>query len=175
VSDLLSDPDASRWPPQHHQSNIFKWHVRSQADSKVYAECPTAFYFTLNFLLPRVQAFLNQMTEKWSPESLTIGPLSRTTDRFFWHDAFQNFQAVPHLKELTIVYDYPNAEAFDLSCWAYFNSLFCQTDIFPPSMWIDVRASIRSLPLSSKRRQALQETLSLPRIRRRLLFWGRRE
>ena len=99
------------------------------------------------------------MAEKWTLESLTIGPQTHTTNYSFWHDAFQNFPASPHMRELAIVYHYRNARAFDRSCWVYFSGLFSRADIIRGSMQVDIYATIRSSSISYEQRQALYGAL----------------
>ncbi|KAF9648037.1 hypothetical protein BDM02DRAFT_2453879 [Thelephora ganbajun] len=120
------------------------------------------------------QAFLNPM-KKWPLESLTIGPISHATDRAYWHDAFQNFQTVPRLKELTIIYYYPNLNTFDVNCWGYFDSLFCRRDIFPRLRQVNIRITIQSSPPNRKQEEALLSTLYSIRRFLRVTFWGKRE
>lgn len=125
--------------------------------------------------LSRAQAFFNPMAEKWSLESLTIGPLCHKTDHAFWDNAFRNFPTVRHLKELTITYYYPGSGTFDMSCWVFLNSFFCRADIFPHTMRVDVRATIRSSLRSREWQRALTETLYPLTRYRQVTFWGRSE
>lgn len=133
------------------------------------------FLPTKVFFSPRSQAFFNPMAKNWSLESLAIGPISHATDFAFWHDAFQKFPAVPRLKELTIVYYYSSAGAFDERCWTFFNNTLCRLDTFPRAMRVDIRIAVRSSPLSDERRRALHEVLLTLRRSHTVTFWGRRE
>jgi len=137
-------------------------------------EVPNDLYPVLSFSR-LVQAFLNPMVKRWPLESLTIGPLYRRTNRAFWHDTFKDFPTVTQLKELTIIYYYPNANAFDTSCWVYLNSLFCQRDIFPLFTEVDIRATIQSSPLNNEQRLALYRALGSLSMRRTVKIWGKSE
>ncbi|KAF9648002.1 hypothetical protein BDM02DRAFT_3187530 [Thelephora ganbajun] len=153
--------------------------VRSAEQAQCVAMATSAsliHHFQLACTVPGgFQAFFNPIAYKWSLESLTIGPMSHTTNYAFWQDAFQNFPNVPHLKEFIVIYYYPNANAFDMSCWVYFGTLLCRGDIFPRFMDVDIRTTIRSLSLSDSRQRYLIETLWPLMMRRHVTFWGRCE
>ena len=80
-------------------------------------------------------------------ESLTIGPLTRKTGYTFWHMAFHDFPPGPRLKRLndvTIIYRYPNASAFVMRSWDYFDTFLSRMDIFPRSMRVDIKMDVTS-------------------------------
>jgi len=115
------------------------------------------------------------MAEKWSLESLTIGPLSHTMDYTFLHNAFHNFPNVPRLKEFTIICHYPNTRTFDIHCWAYFRTLISRADIFPRFLQVDICPVIQSSSSSQKQEQALKGLFSSLRMRQHVTLWGERE
>ena len=121
---------------------------------------PSGLSLLLSFS-SHIQAFFNPMAKTWSLRSLTIGPMSHKTDRAFWDDAFQNFPAVPRLEELIITYFYPRASAFDINCWAHFTSMSSRLDIFPRSMKVDLRTTIRPcVTFWGSRKQGLFQSMS---------------
>ena len=115
------------------------------------------------------------MGKEWRLESLTIGPLTHKTDDLFWHDAFLDFPAVPCLDDVTIVCYYPNANAFDTSTWDYFKTFFDRTDIFPPTMQMDLRMRIGSELPGYNQRLSLNSQLSSLRSHRLVTLNGHRE
>lgn len=112
------------------------------------------------------------MVNKWSLETLAIGPLTCRTDTAFWRDAFRDFPNVPNLKEVTIIYYYPNADVFDLRCWRYFNDHFCRSDLFPRRLQVEIQATIRSTRLDDQQSMDLREALQQLRVCRDVTFWG---
>ena len=80
-------------------------------------------------------------------ESLTIGPLTRKTGYTFWHKAFHDFPPGPRLKclnDVTIIYRYPNASAFVMRSWDYFDTFLSRMDIFPRSMRVNIKMDVTS-------------------------------
>ena len=89
----------------------------------------------------------------------------------FWQDALQNFQTVPNLKELTIIYYSPVARTFD-SCWAYFNDFLCRNDLFPQLAQVDIQATLH---WTYSQRYRLGRKLAALRKCRNVTLWGFRE
>ena len=121
----------------------------------------------------RILAFLCPMGEGWCLESLTIGPMTHRTDGGFWRDAFLNFPPIPHLKDTIIIYYYPNNAAFRMSTWGYFNTFFCQTNIFSQTMRMDIRVHMACWQgWGSTRTNYVREQLFLLRSCRSVTFNG---
>lgn len=136
---------------------------------------PYDLLFRTKFIRIAFKVFFNSTLRKWTLESLTIGPLLHRTDHAFWNDAFQNFPAVPHLKELTIIYCCKHDYVFDMGPWPYFNAFFCRVALFPQYMHVDLQVTINSAPLNFIQGAQLATVLLQLRSCQRVTFWGRRK
>jgi len=74
---------------------------------------------------------MNHLSKKWSLKSLTIGPQVYETNTQFWEEALKGLPPFPHVGDVTIVYNYPTAKAFNTDCWKYFDDILSRRDLFP--------------------------------------------
>jgi len=87
---------------------------------------------------------MDHLSRKWTLKSLTIGPQLRETNTRFWEEAFNGLPPLPCVDNVTIVYNYPSAEAFNTDCWDYFDRVLTRRDLFPALGSVQIQSSIRS-------------------------------
>ncbi|KAF9783517.1 hypothetical protein BJ322DRAFT_1071448 [Thelephora terrestris] len=123
----------------------------------------------LSFFFVLIQAFLKPLPKKWCLEYLTIRSPARS-DLVPWHSAFQDFPALPYLKELTIVYHYHNTP-YDTHFWTCLDRLFEQRVVFPQSVQVDIRMTTQSKHWDKEwQREFLRSLTSLSK--HQLKLWG---
>lgn len=81
------------------------------------------------------------LSKKWSLKSLMIGPQIHETNTQFWEEAFKGLPPLPRLGSVTIVCNYPEAEAVNPDCWGYFDRMLSSRDLFPALKFVRVRPS----------------------------------
>ena len=96
---------------------------------------------------------------KWTLKSLTIGPQIHETDREFWEEAFRGLPPLPGVDNITIIYNYPTARAFNTHCWEYFDRLLSRRDLFPALGSVHVQPSIGARQTNHRRWWAIYSSL----------------
>lgn len=114
---------------------------------------------------------MDHLSNKWTLESLTIGPQVHETNTKFWEESFKDFPPLPGVDNVTIICNYPSAKSFNTDCWKYFDHLLTRCDLFPALESVDIQSSFGSQQLSPRRWSDI--TASLRGISRRGL-WPRR-
>ena len=108
---------------------------------------------------------MDNPSNKWALKSLTIGPQIHETNAEFWEEAFRGLPRLPGVGDVTIIYNYPTAGAFNTDFWRYFDRLLTRKDLFPALKSVDVQPSVRSQPLDPRRWTHLKDSINVIRAR----------
>ena len=94
---------------------------------------------------------MDNLSNRWTLKSLTVGPQIHETNIQFWEEAFQGLPPLPGVTNATIIYTYPTVRAFNIDCWKYFDRLLIREDLFPALESVDIQSSFASQQLSPQK------------------------
>jgi len=114
---------------------------------------------------------MDHLSKEWALKSLTIGPQSNETNAEFWEEAFRGLPPLPSVDNVTIIYNYSTARAFNTDCWEYFDRMLTHRELFPTLKSVYIQSGTRSQRLSPRRLSALFDSLHAIRSRN---LWPRR-
>jgi len=106
---------------------------------------------------------MNHLSKKWTLKSLTIGPHLYETNTQFWEEALKGLPPLPRVGNVTIVYNYPTARAFNTDCWVYFDRILTDQGLFPALESVQAQPSTGSQQFSPRKMWAIYG--SLQRVR----------
>ena len=102
---------------------------------------------------------MGHLSGKWTLKSLTIGPQLHETNTQFWEEAFNSLPPLPSVDNVTIVYNYPTAGAFNTDCWEYFDRVLTNRDLFPALGSVQAQPSFRSRSFNYNRLWSIRGAL----------------